>query len=189
MSPQVSRLPDLLRRRQSEVLNDWLRQVMSTSALRSGALHDDELVEQCRTFVSLLTDAAQSGSEDIMSPPWGAVREFLAGLARSRAAAGRSSSETARFVFSLKLPLFSQLRQEYGNDVAGLGSETWTATVLLDSLGLWTTELYQKAREDVIARQQQELMELSTPVVKLWHGVLALPLIGTLDSARTQVVM
>jgi rsbT co-antagonist protein RsbR len=189
MSPQVSRLPDLLRRRQSEVLNDWLRQVMSTVALRSGALREDELREQCRTFVSLLTDATQSGAEDIMTPPWSAVREFLGGLARSRAAAGHSSSETAKFVFSLKLPLFSQLRQEYGNDVAGLASETWTTTVLLDSLGLWTTELYQKAREDVIARQQQELMELSTPVVKLWQGVLALPLIGTLDSARTQVVM
>jgi rsbT co-antagonist protein RsbR len=189
MTPEASRIPDILRRRQSEILNDWMRQVMSTGALRGGAIREDELREQCRTFVSLLTDAAQSGAEDIMSPPWSAVREFLAGLARSRAAARQSSSETAKFVFSLKLPLFAQLRQEYGNDVAGLGSETWTTTVLLDSLGLWTTELYQKAREDVIARQQQELMELSTPVVKLWHGVLALPLIGTLDSARTQVVM
>ena len=74
-------------------------------------------------------------------------------------------------------------------DPAELGAETWTATVLLDRLGLFTTEVYQRSREEVIARQQQELLELSTPVVKLWEGVVAVPLIGTLDSARTQVVM
>ena len=93
------------------------------------------------------------------------------------------------FVFSLKLPLFARLRQAYGNDSAGLAADIWSASVLLDQLGLYVTEVYQKSREEVIARQQTELMELSTPVVKLWEGILALPLIGTLDSARTQVVM
>jgi rsbT co-antagonist protein RsbR len=70
-----------------------------------------------------------------------------------------------------------------------VAEQLWRATSLLDTLGLYTTETYQKGREEIIARQQQELLELSTPVVQLWHGVLALPLIGTLDSARTQVVM
>ena len=93
------------------------------------------------------------------------------------------------FVFSLKQPLFDRFRQEVGKDSDALASELWTTTLLVDRLGLYTTESYQKAREEVIARQQQELLELSTPVVQLWDGVLALPLIGTLDSARTQVVM
>jgi rsbT co-antagonist protein RsbR len=92
------------------------------------------------------------------------------------------------FVLSLKQPLFTLLR-ERGDDPGRLVDEIWRASVILDRLALHTTELYQKSREDVIARQQQELLELSTPVVKVWEGVVAVPLIGTLDSARTQVVM
>ena len=102
---------------------------------------------------------------------------------------GFSPSETATFVFSHKQPLFSRIRRELGKDADALAEETWRATELLDQLGLYTTEVYQKSREEVITRQQQEMLELSTPVVKLWDGILALPLIGTLDSERTQVVM
>ena len=93
------------------------------------------------------------------------------------------------FVMSLKRPLFEHLRKEIGNDAQGLYQESWTATELLEKLALHTTEIYQKTREQVITRQQQDLLELSTPVVKLWEGILVLPMIGTLDSARTQVVM
>ena len=114
---------------------------------------------------------------------------MLTDLSRSRGVQGFSPSETATFIFSLKKPLFARLRREVGKDPDVLAEVTWAATELLDSLGLYTTEIYQKTREEVIARQQQEMLELSTPVVKLWDGILALPLIGTLDSARTQVVM
>lgn len=93
------------------------------------------------------------------------------------------------FVFSFKQPLFNRLRRELADDPTSLMENTWQATTLLDRLGLLTMEAYQKNREEVIVRQQEELLELSTPVVKLWEGILALPLIGTLDSARTQVVM
>ena len=92
------------------------------------------------------------------------------------------------FVFSLKQPLFERLRKEL-RDADSLGEVMWDATLLIDKLGLFTTEAFQKSREQVISRQQRELMELSTPVVELWEGILALPLIGTLDSGRTQVVM
>jgi rsbT co-antagonist protein RsbR len=85
--------------------------------------------------------------------------------------------------------LLTRIRQEYKNDADGLATEILSATDLLDGMGLYTFDVYQKAREEVIRRQQEELLELSTPVVKLWDGVLALPIIGTLDSARTQVVM
>nr|MDQ2668661.1 STAS domain-containing protein [Gemmatimonadota bacterium] len=114
---------------------------------------------------------------------------FLADLSRTRARQGFSPSETASFVFALKRPLFAMLRTEFSDDAAQLGEEIWHATELLDQLGLLTMEEYQRGREEVIHRQQQEMLELSTPVVTLWDGVLALPMIGTLDSARTQIVM
>jgi rsbT co-antagonist protein RsbR len=114
---------------------------------------------------------------------------MLGDLSRSRAAQGLSPVETATFVFSLKQPLFDVLRQEYDGQAAALTDELWTASTALDRLGLYTTEVFQKGREEMILRQQEEMLELSTPVVKLWEGVLALPMIGTLDSARTQVVM
>ena len=117
------------------------------------------------------------------------TREVLSEVSRARGQQGFSPSETASFVFSLKEPLFARLRREHTKDAEALAEETRLASGLLDRLGLYTTEVYQKTREDVIVRQQQDMLELSTPVVKLWAGILALPLIGTLDSARTQMVM
>ena len=118
-----------------------------------------------------------------------ALADFLVSLSRSRVQQGFSSAETATFIFSFKQPLFTVLRTEAGGDANFLAAEIWTATKLLDELGLLTVKAFQRAREDVINRQQQEMLELSTPVVKLWDGILALPMIGTLDSARTQIVM
>jgi rsbT co-antagonist protein RsbR len=120
---------------------------------------------------------------------WDGTRELLGEVSRSRAQQGFTPSETATFVFSLKQPVFVQLRQACKGDADALATESWAATELLDAMGLFTTEVYQKSREEVIRRQQEELLELSTPVVKLWEGILALPVIGTLDSARTQIVM
>ena len=114
---------------------------------------------------------------------------MLEEVSRSRAALGLTPSETATFVFSIKEPLFDLLQQKIGTDPGRLAHEIWTATTLIDRLGLYTVEASLKNREDIILRQQQELLELSTPVVRLWEGILALPLIGTLDSARTQTVM
>jgi rsbT co-antagonist protein RsbR len=110
-------------------------------------------------------------------------------MSQGHAARGLSPGETASFVFSLKQPLFEQLRRDGAGNQEALFDEVWQVNVLLDRLGLFTSEVYQKGREQVIARQQEEMLELSTPVVKLWDGILALPMIGTLDSARTQVVM
>ncbi len=117
------------------------------------------------------------------------MRELLEHVSRARTALGFSASETASFIFSLKKPLFECLRREFEGNGQALADETWAINELLDKLGLYTTEVYQKSREAIINRQQEEMLELSTPVVKLWEGILALPMIGTLDSARTQVVM
>jgi rsbT co-antagonist protein RsbR len=122
-------------------------------------------------------------------PEWARVKEFLSGLSARRAKGGYSPSETASFIFSLKQPVFSVLREELPGDAEAMADSIWQATQMLDQLGLFTTEIFLKTREDVISRQQQEMLELSTPVVRLWENILALPLIGTLDSARTQIVM
>jgi rsbT co-antagonist protein RsbR len=186
-----SRIPEMISKRESDLLADWLREQFAANTLRSDLMKESELREQSRRFLNLMVRAAsqQPNLDNINAPAWDETREFLSGVSRSRAHQGFSPAETATFVFSLKQPLFMMLRQEFEGDSKRLAEEMWVATSLLDKLGLYTTEAYQKGREEVIARQQQELLELSTPVVVLWEGVLALPLIGTLDSARTQVVM
>lgn len=190
MSKNGTGLPEVLANHEADLLADWINEQVTAPASRAGAIKESELRDQAREFLSLLKAAVKDGDpKDIQSNSWKGVRELLANLSRSRGLQGFSPSETASFVFSLKKPLFARLRRTYVNDADTLATSTWAATELLDRLGLYTTELYQKSREEVIARQQQEMLELSTPVVKLWEGVLALPMIGTLDSARTQIVM
>jgi rsbT co-antagonist protein RsbR len=153
-------------------------------------LNDADLQRDARTFLSLLGAAVQNGSAtEITGRQWDEVRRMLEDLSRNRATMGFTPSQTAAFVFSLKEALFPLLRTEFATDPEKLAETTWAISSLLDRLGLYTTEVHQKGREELISRQQQEMLELSTPVVELWDGVLALPLIGTLDSARTQVVM
>ena len=185
-----SKIPNILQDHEEELLEDWVQEQLLSSTRRSDLISDYELRQQSAEFLRAFRQASQGNDViDITNPQWDHVREILTEISRSRAQQGFTSSETATFVFSLKQPLFARLRQELGKNVDTLAEENWVATVLLDKLGLFTTEIHQQNREAVIVRQQQELMELSTPVVKLWEGILALPLIGTLDSARTQVVM
>jgi rsbT co-antagonist protein RsbR len=186
MVDQQSRLAAILREQESRILAEW-------TGLLAKACHGAdraETEEHARTFARLLGQAmAQDATGEIDGPAWAKMRDMLTTLSASRARHGSSSSETATFILSFKEPFFARLREEYRSDADGFARELWTATLLLDKLGLFTTEAFQRTREDVIARQQHELLELSTPVVALWEGVLAVPLIGTLDSDRTQVVM
>ena len=187
---EKSKISDILQHHEEELLEAWVQEQRASYTRRPDLLSDFELRQQSAEFLRAFRQASQSGDViDIRNPQWDEVRENLTDISRARTQQGFTASETATFVFSLKQPLFVRLRQELEKNPDALAEENWAATVLLDKLGLFTTEVYQQTREAVIARQQQELMELSTPVVKLWEGILALPLIGTLDSARTQVVM
>ena len=183
-------LAELLDRHEKDLLAAWIDSQLRSVTGRRDLISDAELREQSRQLLRLVRDAAVlGGTEDIQGAQWAPVREMLGAVSASRARLGFTPSETAAFVFSLKEPLFALLRQQRGTDARAIGDETWKATVLVDRLGLYTTEVYQTSREDVIARQHEEMLELSTPVVQLWDSILGLPLIGTLDSARTQVVM
>src|SRR5262245_25852999 len=184
----TAQLAPLLRANESEVLTEWISLQLKSIATRRDLINEPELQRQSRDFISAFIKAVGDRGADISGPEYTPVRELLAAVSRTRAQQGFSPSETATFIFSLKQPVFNLLRRHL-KDADTLATESWAATIALDALGLFTTEAYQKTREEVIARQQQEMLELSTPVVTLWAGVLALPLIGTLDSARTQVVM
>ena len=182
-------LAEILRRDQQAILSEWSRQQLDSMATRRELMSEAELAQQSREFLSVFTTAIGTDERsDVNGPTWAPVREYLARMSDSRARLGFSPIETATFVFSLKEPIFQRLRAS-ARDPQTLADETWNATLVLDALGLYTTEIHQKSRDAVIFRQQQEMLELSTPVVTLWDGILALPLIGTLDSARTQVVM
>jgi rsbT co-antagonist protein RsbR len=183
----ISKLPLILERDGAQLLKTWMAEV---SAATRGRLNDDALTEPARELLNALPLALQKGDlEEIQGPHWERVREVLTELSRTQTQQGLTATEVATLVFSIKRPLFEALEQEIGKDAAALAKEIWNATLLVDRLGLFTTEVALKAREEVISRQQTEMLELSTPVVKLWEGILALPLIGTLDSERTQVVM
>jgi rsbT co-antagonist protein RsbR len=186
-----SRIPEIVKKHESDLLTQWMQQQLSAPTLRRDLLKEAELREQSRRFLGDFREAIQNGNftTDITAPEWANVRETLTNVSNSRTRQGFTPVETALFIFSLKQPLFARLRQELEHEPLALAEETWTTNTLLDALGLFTTEIAQKERDQIIMRQQQELLELSTPVVRLWDGILALPLIGTLDSARTQVVM
>jgi rsbT co-antagonist protein RsbR len=184
----ASRIAELVRDHEQEILSDWMARQKESISSRRDLMNESELHRQSRDFLNAFVAGANGNIDDIHTPAWRPALELLSRISESRAMQGFSPSETATFVFSMKQPLFSQLKKSV-SDVNTLADETWNATLLLDSLGLYATEVFQKIREGVINRQQQELLELSTPVVTLWQGILALPLIGTLDSARTQVVM
>jgi rsbT co-antagonist protein RsbR len=190
-SAKATKIPEIVLEHEKDLLSQWISHQLAGVTLRPGLMTESDLRDQSQKFLALFRAAlqGQDGTLEIDSSNWSDARELLTDISKSRARQGFTASETATFVFSLKQPLFDRIRATYPKDPEGLARETWTATVLLDKLGLFTTEVFQKRREEVIALQQQEMLELSTPVVQLWEGILALPLIGTLDSARTQVVM
>ena len=184
----TSKIPEILRQHEAKLLDDWTRE-QNRSKEVSKRLSESDIRTQSRRFLQLVQEAATRGNAvDVDTDSYKEVRKFLEEISTSRATLGFSPSETATFIFSFKQPLFTQIRASIPNAEDQV-AEIWNATLLLDKLGLFTTEMYQKTRDSVILRQQEEMLELSTPVVKLWDGVLALPIIGTLDSSRTQTIM
>jgi rsbT co-antagonist protein RsbR len=185
----MSKLPEMITKHQDAIRADWLKQ-MSSAVRRADLMSNEEIDSQSRELMTAISSGAKSGEiTNLDGPAWTPARDTLTAISASRAKQGFTTSETATFVLSLKQPLFSLIRKELAASPDTMFDEVWKASLLLDKLALVTADAFQATREKFIARQQEELMELSTPVVKLWDGILALPIIGTLDSARTQVVM
>ena len=171
------RMAAYMRDHQDKVVSRWTELVVASVRGRSSAV---EVRRELEDLYSL-TIRAMSGADEQAS---GELRAALTELSRSRARNGFTPSETAVAVFSLKDAVY-----ELVADTAELASDFLAFSRLVDGLGLHTFETYAAAREQIIADQSMAMMELSTPVVRLWDGIIAVPLVGTLDSARTQVVM
>ncbi len=183
-------LSEILSTSEAQIKGEWIKG-MEKAVQRTDLISRSELEEQCRSLLNAVVSGVKiSGPADIDNGAgWASARDLLRDISTTRARQGFSPNEVAMFVLSLKQPIFSAIRRDLSGSQDKLFDTVWTATEMLDRLALITSEAFMAAREELISRQQQELLELSTPVVKLWDGILALPIIGTLDSARTQVVM
>lgn len=180
-------LGGLVRAHMPQLVEAWVEdQILGMG--RASAVAKGELRSQCEEFLSGVTAALEAGAgQDIGTAAWRPVREFLEQVGRERTRQGFSARQSALFIYSLKPHLYELARRELPSQ--SVSDMVLLVSRLLDELGLFVMDAYIKTREEVIRRQQEEMMELSTPVVKIWEGILALPLVGTLDSARTQVVM
>lgn len=187
MTERKNQIAALLRDNEDKIMAAWIAE---QSRYGAGQISQTELKTQCQDFLRLFSDAAQSSdSQDVKAPAWDSTKKMLTEVSKSRALQGFSPTQTAQFIFSLKAPFFQLARDQSGGKGQDYSEQILAVSNVLDQLGLYTFESYQKTRDQVISRQQEEMLELSTPVVKLWDGILALPMIGTLDSSRTQVVM
>ena len=190
MSVLHPRTIELIRENQSQLTLQWRANLEASGQKDDARAATLDPEAQASEFLRLLLPALASGTGTaLQGAEWQDVRRFLEDLSRQRVLKGFSSAETASFVFSLKRPLFDLVQSGFADAPQEMAAQLWAVSEMLDTLGLHTVKAFQRTREDVIQRQQEEMLELSTPVVKLWEGVLALPMIGTLDSQRTQVVM
>lgn len=177
-------LADLLKQNEKPILDEWMA-AQRKAGIRSDLIDDRTVQENSRELLKALSAAIAEGGEDFQAAAWKPVRSLLERLSQAQSRQGFTPSETATFVLSLKEPLFRRI-QDRGDNAIEL---VWITTRLLDKLGLYSMQAFVAGRETVIREQQESMLELSTPVVQLWKGVLAIPLIGSLDSNRTQVVM
>jgi rsbT co-antagonist protein RsbR len=184
---------DILQRHENDILTDWIKaqfDSLRSPMTRMGLVREAEVRELCKHFLQVFIRGLQNNPQrDARSPEWNELKNLMSSFSRDHALQGYTPSETANFIFLLKKPLFVRIGQELAKNSDDLYQAIWAVDEWIDALGLTTMEFFQKGREELINRQQQEMLELSTPVVKLWDGILALPVIGTLDSARAQAVM
>jgi rsbT co-antagonist protein RsbR len=189
MTQETQAVLTLINQHQDEILSDWLQEAGASSSRVSDAGRRT-MRGEAEEILASLRESLQAGGdpEQFHAAAFGSLRQTLEALSRSRASQGQSAGDTSAFVLAFKRPLFS-LVQKKGADAQQQMAVVWTVSSLVDRMAQATVTTYQQTREEIIRRQQQDLLELSTPVIKLFEGVLAVPMIGTLDSARTQVVM
>lgn len=190
MSKETEAVLQLLGANEEQILTEWLAEAGSGSSRITDAGRR-AMRSEAGDLLRAVREGLQAGGEpgSFQAPAWASLREALEGLSRSRAAQGQSAGETSVFVLAFKRPLFKAIQARFGTDAESQMAVVWSVSTLVDSMAQWTVATYQQTREEIIKRQQQDLLELSTPVIKLFEGVLAVPMIGTLDSARTQMVM
>jgi len=191
MKQDNAAIKEILAADQDAIARDWVAELTGSAATgRTGGTVAS--LSDARDLLQAFQDGIRAGADAAQfdtAQEWAAARSLLGTLSASRAAQGSSAGETSQFVLSLKRPIFQRVQARVGASPDQLMSAIWLVSTVVDRMAQYTVSIFQKTREEVIGRQQQELLELSTPVIKLWDGVLAVPMIGTLDSSRTQLVM
>jgi rsbT co-antagonist protein RsbR len=180
----------IFQKKKQQILETWIKNQLANDALREDLISNEEARNQSEELLNALlnklhTEKQGGGRSDGFDP----VLELLETLSITRARKGYSPRETGAFLFSLKDALIKTLNEEIKDDPKGLYEESLKINNLMDDLTIASFETFIKGREEVILRQTDEITEISTPVIRVWEGILALPIIGTLDSSRTQVVM
>ena len=186
MNNEYDALLSTLRDEEADVVESWLSQAQPGDAEARRAALTEAL-----DILRMLRDGLQAGHDPARfeAPAWEPLRDVLSALSKTRAAKGQSVGETSLFVLAMKKPLFAATQRRLAGDPALMAASLWALSATVDKMAQHIVVTFQMAREEIIRRQQEELLELSTPVVKLWDGVLAVPMIGVLDSSRTQMVM
>ncbi|APW38182.1 hypothetical protein RD110_14050 [Rhodoferax koreense] len=182
MKSNEKAVAETIAKHESTILDAWLDQ----PAAKLSKAGRDEATE---ILASLRETLLSSDAHDLDGSAWKTVRKALEDFSSTRVSQGFTGGATSAFVLFLKGPIFKALEQQADGDLGGFANNVNVTTAVVDRMAQWTVDFYQSMREGVITRQQQELLELSTPVIKLWDGILAVPMIGTLDSSRTQLVM
>lgn len=187
MSIDISKI---LLKKKKQVMDLWMKNQLADAGLRDDLMSNDELRIQSQELLdAILKNISSANIQNVESSEFEEIYEILGGISITRARQGFLPRETGIFIFSLKDAILSVLQQELKNDLAKLFESSMMVSKLIDSFGIVTFETFIKGREEVILRQSDEIAEISTPVIRVWDGILAMPIIGTLDSARTQVVM
>ncbi|MCX2740225.1 STAS domain-containing protein [Pontibacter anaerobius] len=186
----MNKIAQLLQNNKKQILESWMQNQLADASLRDDLISNEELRRQSDELISGLARATSSGNMDnIYTPEYEPVVEILSDISITRARQGFSPRETGMYVLSLKQAISTVLEEKYSEQPEVLYKELITTHKLLDNLSMVTFDTFIKGREEVILRQTDEINEISTPVIRVWEGILALPIIGTLDSARTQIVM
>ncbi|WP_266206288.1 STAS domain-containing protein [Pontibacter kalidii] len=186
----MNTIAQILQSNRKKILENWMQNQLADTSLRDDLISNEELRRQSDELINGLSRATAGGNVDnIYAPEYEQVVEILSDISITRARQGFSPRETGMYVLSLKQAVTTVLEEKYNEQPEVLYKELLTVNNLLDKLSMVTFDTYIKGREEVILRQTDEINEISTPVIRVWEGILALPIIGTLDSARTQIVM
>ena len=179
----------MLLKKKTQILENWMNLQLEDASLREDLISNEELRKQSDELLTSFLEGIAKGNLNVDSPQFESIKEILSDISISRARQGFSPRETGAYVLSLKKSLVKALQEDNTDNYEKLYKESMIINDLVDSLSIITFETFIKGREEVILRQTSEISEISTPVIRVWDGVLALPIIGTLDSARTQIVM
>lgn len=180
---------EVLVHEKENITGSWEKEIKLNRIIKKGVLSDNDVKSFCTQLADVFLELVREEKASLSSMDSNDVKRTLELYSRTTAAKGMTPTEISMYIYSLKTIMLKVLQKNYGDDIALLNSEIIRLSDLLDKMGLYTFDLYVKERETIILRQQQDMIELSTPVISVWDRILAVPLIGTLDSKRTQLIM